>query len=318
VTPWLARNYAVSGTLFGTAGYAAIEGTRFLPGTRLMQTTDFDSAAAKTHGGWISLTLQKMGANTFDIFQNDLPHLGGWATVLFFAGLLLSFRNPAARHLRYFTLMCLGVFIVVQALGRTWLSDATPELNSENLLVLLTPLVLIFGVAFFMTLLDQMNLPSLEFRYLAVTVLAVILCLPFLINFLPPPPSPTSFPPYYPPEIQEISGWMKPDELMMSDMPWAVAWYGQRPCIYLSQDSGDGFSAINDYFRPVKGVYLTTLTLDDKFLTNVARGEKNRWAHFVLNVASKNEYPDGFPLQTAKVFGSGLFFTDRQRWLGNH
>jgi hypothetical protein len=318
VAPWLARNYEVSGTFFGTAGYAAIESTGFLPGTKLMQTANFDIAGAKLHGGWINLMIQKLGVNAFDIFQNDLPHLGGWAAVLFFAGLLLGFRNPSARRLRYFTLMCLGLLIVVQALGRTWLSDATPELNSENLLVLLTPLVLIFGVAFFITLLDQMTLPSFEFRYLAIFVLAVILCLPFLTSFLPPAPSPTAYPPYYPPEIQEISGWMQPDELMMSDMPWAVAWYGRHPCIYLSQDTGDDFSAINDYFRTVKGVYLTTLTLDDKFFSDVARGDKNSWPHFVLNVAAKNEYPDGFPLSAAKAFGSGLFFTDRQRWPANH
>jgi hypothetical protein len=103
--------------------------------------------------------------NALEILQNDLPHLGGWAGVLFFAGLLLGFRNPAPRRLRYFTLMCLAVFGVVQALARTWLSDATPDLNSENMLVLLTPLVVIFGIAFFLTLLDQITPPNLELRY---------------------------------------------------------------------------------------------------------------------------------------------------------
>ena len=61
--------------------------------------------------------------------------------------------QPVARRLRYFTLMCLGVFIIFQALGRTrTFRYISPEMNSENLLVLLTPLVMIFGVAFFLTL----------------------------------------------------------------------------------------------------------------------------------------------------------------------
>jgi hypothetical protein len=271
-------------------------------------------AGAKLHGGWISQMMGKVGPNALGIFQNDLPHLGGWAAILFFAGLLLGFRNPATRRLRYFTMMCLGILIFVQALGRTWLSDSTPEINSENLLVLLTPLALIFGVAFFLTLVDQMALPSYEFRYLAIFLLAVILCLPFLTNFLPPAASPPIYPPYYPPEVQEISGWMQPDELMMSDMPWAVAWYGRHPCIYISPDTEDGFFAINDYFRPIKGIYLTTLTLDDKFLSKVARGDKNSWSHFALQVGSKSEFPDHFPLQVPRAISSGLFFTDQKRW----
>ena len=54
--------------------------------------------------------------------------------------------------MRYFLLMCLGMFIVVQALGQTQLSDESPDVNSENLLVLLAPLVFIYGVSFFFTL----------------------------------------------------------------------------------------------------------------------------------------------------------------------
>jgi hypothetical protein len=314
VAPWLARNYAVSGTLFGTAGYAAIEGTDTFPGMKLLQSSNPDMSASRFGGGWTMLMVHKLCSNASSIFQDDLPHLGGWAAVLFFAGLLLGFRSPAASRLRYFTLMSLVVLVMVQALGRTWLSDVTPELNSENLLVLLVPLILIFGIAFFLTLLDQMNLPALELRYVAILLLAAILCLPFVTSFLPPPASPAAFPPYHPPEIQQVSSWLQPDELMMSDMPWAIAWYGRHSCIYLSQNTRDDFSNINDYFQSVKGIYLTTITLDDKFLSNVARGDEDSWAHFVLQTATRNRFPDNFPLQTPKNLGAGLFFTDQQRW----
>jgi hypothetical protein len=318
VLPWLARNYAVSGTLFGTAGYAVIESTSFFPGMKLMQISTSPMSGSELHGGWITLAMHKLTGNTFTIFQNELPHLGGWAAILFFAGLLLTFRNVAARRLRYFTLMCLVVLVVAQALGRTWLSDLTPELNSENMLVLLLPLVFIFGTAFFLTLLDQMKLPAFGIRQAIIVLLGLILCLPFLASFLPPKPSPLNYPPYYPPEIQEISNWMQPDELMMSDVPWAVAWYGQRSCVYLSQDTQGDFSAINDYFQPVKGIYLTSLTLDDKFFSNVVRGNDNGWGHFILHVATKNEFPEDFPLRVPKALGSGLFFTDQPRWPVSH
>ena len=84
--------------------------------------------------------------------------------MLFLTGLLLSFRSTAVRRLRYFLLMCLAVFIVVQALGQTQLSEESPEVNSENLLVLLAPLVFIYGVSLFLILLEQMELPLRELR----------------------------------------------------------------------------------------------------------------------------------------------------------
>ena len=316
--PWLARNYAVSGNFFGTAGYALLEGTGYMPNLTLLQSTDPELSGARMHGGWSALILEKLTANLFDIFQRDLPRVGGWGAILFFAGLLLGFRNPAPGRLRYFTLICLGMLLLAQAAGRTWLSDYSPEFNSENLLVLLTPLVLIFGTAFFLTLLDQMTLPAFELRYVAVFILAVVLCLPFLVSFLPPRPVPTAYPPYNPPDIQAVGSWMHPDELVMSDMPWAVAWYGRHACVSLSKDIGNDFAGINHNFQPVKAVYLTTLTLDDKFLSNVARSDADSWGHFVFRVAEKNEFPESFPLQTPKVLRSGLLFADTQRWPSAH
>ena len=99
------------------------------------------------------LYVHKFLANVNDILVNALPKLGGsWASMLFLAGLLLGFRGMAVRRMRYFLLMCLGMFIVVQALGRTQLSDESPEVNSENLLVLLIPLVFLLWREFFLHL----------------------------------------------------------------------------------------------------------------------------------------------------------------------
>jgi hypothetical protein len=343
ITPWLVRNYLVSGHLFGIAGYAVLEETGLFPGLTLLQSANPAMAAAEMHGGWLFLVLHKLWHNLLAIFQRDLPHLAGWAGVLFYAGLLLGFRNPAPRRLRYFTLMCLAVFVLVQALGRTWLSDATPGFNSENLLVLLTPMVVIFGCAFFLTLLEQMTLPNLETRYATMILVVGLFCLPFITTFFPPRPRMVAYPPFYPPEIQRVSSWLGPDELMMSDMPWAIAWYGQHTCISLSRDTQDDFSAINDYLQPVKGVYLTSLTLDDKYFASVLRSDHGGWNRLVqgfvlrdavdrelgadpsdalsritLTPKSRTDYLEGFPLRTAKSLDAGLFFTDRPRWTENH
>jgi hypothetical protein len=241
---------------------------------------------------------------------------GGWMGILFLAGLLLGLRNPVARRLRYFTMMCLGVFIVVSALGRTQLMIIAPEMNTENPLVLLTPLVVIFGVAFFLTLLNQMNAPSVEVRYAVVGLVVVLACQPLIMTLLPPKSSPSAYPPYYPPDIQKFSGWMQPDELVMSDIPWAVAWYGDRQCTWTTLNAQSELYALNDYIKPVNALYLTLYTLDGKLFSECVQGSVGNWNNFAYKTVSLNQLPDKFPLThfPLEALASGLFLADRQRW----
>ncbi len=312
VTPWIIRNLAVSGTLFGTAGYAVVEGTFAFPGSRLMQSVNPDLTSAY----WVRPYMRKFLENIRNILQGDLLRIGGnWVAMLFFAGLLLGLRNLSARRLRYFTMMCMGVFAVVQALGRTQLSAISPEINSENLLVLLTPLVAIFGVGFFLTLLNQMKTPSPQIRIGVIVLMVVISCQPLIANLLPPKMSPVSYPPYYPPEIQKISAWMHPNELIMSDIPWAVAWYGDHQCVWTTINSQYEFFQFNDYVKQVRALYLTLNTLDGRLFTECLQGGVDSWGNFCLKTVAANQIPPQFPLRTAP-YGllSGLFLTDRQRW----
>jgi hypothetical protein len=313
--PWVIRNYAVSGTPFGTAGFAIVEGTGLLPRFQLERSLHPDF----THALWFKLYTMKLLANANDILANDLPKLGGsWASLLFLAGLLLGFRGTATRRMRYFLLMCLGTFIVVQALGRTQLSDESPEVNSENLLVLLVPLVFCYGVSFFFTFLGQMKLVVLQLRYAVIAVFAVLSCLPMIFMFMLPKGSPVVYPPYYPPDIQQTAAWMKENELMMSDVPWAVAWYGRHQCVWLTLNAQDEFFAINDDFnlKPVLALYLTPKTMDGKFVSDMVHSGEHSWGSFIAVGVLQNQIPQGFPLRNAPTgfLPDRLFLTDRDRW----
>jgi hypothetical protein len=312
VTPWIIRNQTVSGTWFGTAGYAVMEGTFAFPGSRLMQSIDPDLTAAY----WVRPYIRKLLDGIRAIMEGDLLRLGGgWVIVLFLAGLLLGLRRDVSRRLRYFTLLCLGTFVVVQALGKTQYSAYSPEINSENLLVLLTPLIVIFGVAFFITLLEQMKTPSREIRLGVVTLVVALCCQPLVSGLLSSKSSPVAYPPYYPPEIQRVSDWMRPDELMMSDIPWAIAWYGDRQCSWNTINSQYQFFLLNDNVKQVRGLYLTLLTLDGKLFTECLQGGVDSWGNFVLKTVAANQIPKQFPLKAAPYgLMSGLFLTDRQRW----
>jgi hypothetical protein len=313
LTPWIVRNFIVSGTPFGTASFALVEGTQVFPHFQLERSLHPDFSNALSLG----LYVHKLLTNARDILVNDLPKLGGsWASILFLAGLLMTFRSAAIRRMRYFLLMCLAVFIVTQALGRTQLSEESPEINSENLLVLLAPMVFIYGVSFFFTFLEQMKLPLTQLRYATTVLFAGLCCLPMIFTLLPPRTIPIAYPPYYPPDIQQTAGWMKPDELMMSDVPWAVAWYGQRQCVWLTVNAQDDFFAINDYMKPVQGLYLTPETMDGKFVSDWVRAGKTSWGSFIIQAAVQNQIPTGFPLHHAPTgfLPDRLFLTDWDRW----
>ena len=102
----------------------------------------------------------------------------------------------------------------------------------------------------------------------------------------------------------------------MSDVPWAVAWYGHRQCVWLTLNTGEDFYALNDFVKPVQALYLTAETLDFKLLSDCLRTPADSWGNFVLKKTTTGEH--NFPLQSTPESGvikSGLFLTDRPRWL---
>ncbi len=323
MTPWVLRNYRVSQTPFGTSGFVVYEGTKSFPENTLDRTLHPDLSTV----GYTDWT-KKLLLNSRAIVQNELPRLGGsWITAFFIVGLLLPFRKPILSRLRYFIFMCLVVLVFVQALGKTHLSEESPQINSENLLVLLAPLIFIFGVSLVFVLLDQMELSVPSLRYGVLGLIWVGVSLPLLTELLPPRGAVVAYPPYYPPAIQLISSWMDEDELIMSDIPWAVSWYGDRQSVLLTMqyrqnpnrlpESGPGgFFEINDYVKPIEALYFTPRTLDNRFLSQMIKGENVGWNYFILETLKDREVPKGFPLRKATpgFLPDQLFLTDRVRW----
>ncbi len=312
ISPWIVRNMAVSGTPFGIAGYALVDGLGGLTEHRLGRALRPDFSDV----GLFSILL-KLAVNFREIVTNELPRLGGsWVSALFLTGLLLPFRSVALRRLRYFLLAALVVLAIVQSFGKTQLSEDSPVFNTENLLVLVVPLIFVYGSGLFFLLLDQMNLKIRELRYLVMGAFGLLACLPFLLIFLTPKARVWSYPPYFPPTIQTVSGYMKPNELMMSDIPWAVAWYGDRQCVWLTANAEADYFAIHDFLKPIKALYLTPLTTDSRFLSQWVRPGEKTWPTFVLEFVLRRSAPQNFPLRFARdgLFPEQLFLCDYDRW----
>jgi hypothetical protein len=314
VSPWMVRDFAASGTPFGTAGFAVAENTTQFPGATLMRSLNPD--LTDFFYFWSHHAGKKFVDGIAAISKGGLLQLGGgWLGMLFFTGLLVILPRDGARRLRYFVLMCLGVFLIVEPLGRTQLSVITPEINSENLLVLLTPFVAIFGTGFFLALLNQLELPALLARGIALIALLMLVWQP-LTNTLLTSRAPTTYPPYDPPDLQKFSNWMQPGELLMSDIPWAIAWYGDRPCAWQSLNANYEFFQFNDYVKTVNGLYLSLDQLDGPFFSEYYQSTPNGWGRFVMGMAISNQLPDKFPLKNNPfgVLHSGMFLSDRVRW----
>ena len=337
MSPWLVRNAQLSGNLFGTAGLALYSQTDTFPEDTLERTLFYEPSDAPVNGrdeikvkvadhvGLLDIA-NKLKRNLRHLLVHELPQFSGsWFAVVCLVGLVVPFRNRSLRRLRFFLLMTFAVFALGQALGRTHLSAANGTLaellarslgqgapvtaasgvNGENLLAILGPVSFLFGAGLFFSLLDRWKVDLPEMRLAASTGLVVAASLPMALSFLLPHPYPMANPPYHPPRVQYVSSMPRESgedtigagDLLMSDIPWAVAWYGNQDCVWLTRKVEPDFYTLNDQFRPVSALYFTEATTDQRYLSRVFSPIKSNWERFVLFMQLKEDLPDEFPLQ---------------------
>lgn len=316
--PWIARNVVASGLPFGTATYAPIQDTFVFSADSLERSLKpaFDDIV----GGRYTMTRaagHKTLAGVREIILTELPRLGGnWLWGFFLAGLVVQFKNPSVGRIRWFVLGSLFLLVPVQALAKTHLSSEVPLVNSENLIVVLSPLVLILGVGLFMMLLEVWRPETLGLHYSIVALFVVVISLPLAFSLIPP--RPLSFaPPYYPPRIQQVSRYIQKSELLMSDIPWAVAWYGERQCVSLTMGWKKEFEDVSDFEKTVNGLYVSTRTTDGKFFSTWFTHQNRGWGEFFVQALLRQDVPGRFPLKHSPeglfMYGE-LLLMDRDRW----
>jgi 4-amino-4-deoxy-L-arabinose transferase-like glycosyltransferase len=317
VAPWVMRNMSLSGWPFGTATLAVLQDTRTFPADTLERSLAPIFSGMPGYGEEMFHDVLNKGlANMRDIVTSEVPRMGGtWLSAFFLAGLLLRFRNVNLSRMRWFTVGAIAVMIPVQAWSRTDLSNESPVLSGDNLLVVLSPLLIILGVGIFFVLLESLDVPSRAIRYAVIASFTGLMALPLILALVPPYPK-ASAPPYYAPRIQQVARYVGKGELWMSDIPWALAWYGERECVGLPLSWDRDFLAINQQ-KTVNGLFISTRTTDRKFFSSWYAGENWGWGTFLLRGFVRHEIPDGFPLKKSPegLFANGeLLLMDRDRW----
>lgn len=318
--PWIWRNLELSGTPFGIAGFAPLRDTLLYPGYTLDRSLQpgLDSIP------FYELA-RKIVTGLPELITRQLPQLGGnWIAAFFLVGLMVGFRSPTLNRLRIFLLLVILALIPVQAILRTEPPAGFPETFTDNLLVVTAPLVFLFGAALFHLLLEQLSWAHGPWKLLTVGGVICALCSPLGLALLPPRPTPFAHPPYLPPLVRLFSEYMPSEDLLMSDVPWAVAWYGDRKCIWTTlrandQQGREDFFAVNDFRKTVTALYLSPATLNSPLFSQVLEPPQTSltWARFAADAMMRTNLPSGFPLRRAHggyaTIGH-LFLSDRDRW----
>jgi hypothetical protein len=302
VIPFLVRNHALTGYWLG--GW----------GVNLAQT-DYAFSLLQMEEGALPfkmLPIRMLQATGFHL-QNIQGLLGGsFAAILSFAALFHLFRRERSRALQYGIFAILPFLILAGASVNSYPGWMTPW----NMVVFALPLMSIGGSAFFYVLLDRLDsgYPAIQKAILALFVL--INAGPFLLTLAPPGEIPFRFPPYYPPIIKLASEWNQKNEVIVSDMPWATAWYGDRISLWLPAKIKDLYW-INDYIQPVSAMLISPLTLDQK-ISDIKTPALADYEKIILRTGLPPNFPltamVNLPPKNASGQEAYIYLSDRPRW----
>ena len=308
-TPWLVRNYVVCGNPMGLAMYAVLDGINHSEAGHMRRVElDLNDAGPGAFR-------DKIAGNLVSQMDRLLRYLG-WSVVAatFFVALLHVFRRPETAAMRWMILsMWLGAVLGMALYG----IKEEQGVAANNLHLLFIPIMTCYGLAY---LLVQWNRLEIDYRIarLGFITLLFILCgLPMLFTIgLPRSKSGVRWPPYVPPYISVLNAWMDPSEITASDMPWAVAWYADRPSLWLpdTQKEFNEFSDYSTFGGPLNGLYLTPISGSQNTLSDILKGEYRDWS----SVISRSVDLQKFPLKWATLLGLDnecVFFSDRNRQL---
>jgi hypothetical protein len=305
--PWLLRNFVLTGNPAGVAFYSIFDGVGHSEAMHMrMMGGDL--------GGGTALFRDKIIANFMSETGGLFGNLG-WSVValMFFVSFFHQFKNREAATLRWIILaMWAGALVGMSIYG------VVPEqgVAANELHVLFIPIMTCFGLAWLLVQWNRLTFPDLaRLGFIAALYLVSALPLIFDLPFFTPGGRPQiRWPPYVPPYIGVLNDWMKPNEIIASDMPWAVAWYADRRSVWLPENM-QAFTELNDYGvlgGPVDGLYLTPVSGSDNKLRDVIKGDYKDWSQVIL----RNVDLQKFPLKWATLLGiesECVFFSDHDR-----
>ena len=306
-TPWLVRNYIICGNPAGVAMYSVLDGIVHAESGH-MRRVDLDLEDVGP-GHFRSKLITNVIGQANRIFE----HLG-WNVVamMFFAALLHIFKRPETSVIRWLVFaMWLGAFLGMALYG----INEEQGVAANQLHLLFIPIMTCYGLAYLLVQWNRLDIDVRIARIGFIALLFVLCAIPMMITITPGgSKGGVRWPPYVPPYISVLNDWMGPEEVVASDMPWAISWYANRRSLWLP-DTVKTFTQFHDYGvfgAPVNGLYLTPISGSQNRLADILKGEYRDWAAVILRSVDVNK----FPLKWATLLGlenECVFFADRNR-----
>jgi hypothetical protein len=148
--------------------------------------------------------------------------------------------------------------------------------------------MLVIGAAYFFVLVDRLELEARLLNTVLAVVLLAITALPLTQSILKGGNG-FNYPPYLPPYLRYFGSVSKPEAWITSDMPWAVAWYGDHAALWLPDKIKD-FDTIYDEFCPSELLLLTPVTFGHP-ASNLLTGEDEDWLPLVVSSTGPEDFP---------------------------
>ena len=227
----------------------------------------------------------------------------------FVLSLLHPFRSTFASLWRWIILL----MWVLTSFGLTFFG-VSGAVSANQLHVLFLPVFILYGLAFILVLWNRLEI-HLQFIQIAFLTLIFLLAgTPMLLTLLTGQTARIQWPPYVPPFISILQNWFQKEEILCSDMPWAVAWYAERKCLLLPE-TVKAFNELSDYGTlgsPIVGLYLTPISGRDDFLSLV-KGENKEWGPVIMRTVNLNDFllKSFTPLP---IDGECILYADTDRW----
>lgn len=295
VSPWLVRNVVVSGHPLGLAwqnlALKAGDPTAEPAAQRNLATTEAPG-----------LDLNKLGNKGLTGLELNLKERiwsggGLMLTAFFVAGLAYRFRHGPVNRVRWYFAVVLLVLLAGQAFFN---SGESPRLPAYYL----APLIIVFGVGFFLVLVDSQSGLSQHWKWVAAALL-LLQGLPLTRDCLEPRKIHFHYPPYFPNLFMELQSDLRtrflPGTGVSTDVPAGTAWYGQVR-VWAKPERLRDFSQIL-VEQNIGAMLLTPVTLDRPFFTELAARKDDTisltdtggWGGVYAGLVTRR-MPPGFPL----------------------
>ncbi len=283
----LLKNSEHSGTMGGTAILAVFNGLGTSEDS-VMRTYNLQDAYLPLQNlpfKIVRTTILQGG----DLYRN----LGSLLTApLFFVALLHPFRRKSIANFRW----CLVLMWLFAAIGMAifGLKAGNPT-NPNQLHLLFAPLFAAYGLALVAILWSRLRIiteiPPLRNAHFVVVILIsagpMVLDLPRQIREVGRAGTvPPHWPPYFPAALNTaLPPQVRENEIVVTDQPWAVAWYADRTALWLP-NRVDDFEEIENLAEaqetPFAGLLISPYSHSRTNLFGVQR-EYSEWAPLILD-----------------------------------